>query len=70
VLESFLPFTSFPLRIELDFERNTTYLSGFSSGRNIHFVENRPIDVLKRHVHLLEKKAIVRSSGVCHIFPY
>jgi hypothetical protein len=33
------------MRIELAFERNTAYLSAFSSGRNIKFMKNSRIQM-------------------------
>jgi hypothetical protein len=39
--------------IELPFERNTTYLSGYSSVRNITFVQNTSIQLNGEALHLL-----------------
>jgi hypothetical protein len=56
------------MRIELTFERNAAYMSGFSSGRNIHFVQNSPIHENGRNTISLGKKNIyVRCRRVYHI---
>jgi hypothetical protein len=40
VLDAGVPCTLFPMIIEFPFERKTACLSGFSSVRNISFVQN------------------------------
>jgi hypothetical protein len=56
--------------IQLPFERNTAYLSGFSSVRNITFVENSSIEVNERTtVSLLRKPSMLEEGGANTMFP-
>jgi hypothetical protein len=49
----------FPVRIELTFERNTAYLSGFQCVSNISFVQNSSIQMKGRStVYLVRKPSI------------
>jgi hypothetical protein len=48
----------FLMKTELVFERNIAYLSEISSGRNIHFVQNRPIQMNWRNTYISWKKTI------------
>jgi hypothetical protein len=56
------------MRIELAFERNTAYVSGISSERNIHLIENRPVWKNLRNICTSWKKTMyVRRRSVQHI---
>jgi hypothetical protein len=47
------------MRIELVFERNTACPSGFSMGRNAHFVSNRTFwHIVETHDISLKKKHV------------
>jgi hypothetical protein len=35
------------MTMDLFFERNPAYFSGFSSGENIHLIQNRPVQRIK-----------------------
>jgi hypothetical protein len=54
----------FPMRFELPFERNTAYLSGFLSVRNISFVQNSSIHVKGRSSVSWKKTTYVRSTMI------
>jgi hypothetical protein len=70
VLESCVPCTLFPSRIELDFEWNTEYILEFSSGRNIDFVHKRPIQMSWRNMCISLKKTIyIRRGETTTLFP-
>jgi hypothetical protein len=59
----------FPGRIELTFERNTAYLSGFASGRNI-FVQISFLQVKgKSTVSLVRKPSMLEAEGSSTLFP-
>jgi hypothetical protein len=53
----------FPYVIELPFEGNTVYLSGFSSVRNTTFVQNSPIQVNGRSTLFLGRKPSMLEAG-------
>jgi hypothetical protein len=53
------------MRIELPIERNTADLSGFSSGRNIHSVQNSSIQVTGRSTEYLGRKPSMLEPGRC-----
>jgi hypothetical protein len=56
------------MKIELPFERNTAYISGFSSGRNIHFLQKSTIQFTWGNTVSLGKKTIyVRSRSIRNI---
>jgi hypothetical protein len=60
----------FPLRIELPFERNIAYLSGFSNVKNITFVQNSSIQMNGRSSVSHGRKPSVLESGWSYIlFP-
>jgi hypothetical protein len=59
----------FPVRMELLFEMNTVFPSGFSRARNTHFVPKRPIQLSWRNTCISQKKSIyVRRCRIQHIF--
>jgi hypothetical protein len=53
------------MRIEVPFDRNTAYLSDFSRGRNITFVQNGSIKVNGRRTFCLIRKKSISDAGVC-----
>jgi hypothetical protein len=58
------------MRIELPFERNTPYFSGFESVRNITFVENSSIQVNGRStVSFGRKSSMLEARGASTLFP-
>jgi hypothetical protein len=58
------------MRIELPFERNTAYHSGFSSVRNINFVQNISIQVKGRSTESLGKRPCkLEAGGSSTLFP-
>jgi hypothetical protein len=60
----------FPRRIELPFERNTDYLSGFSSVRNSSLVEKGSIQVNGRStVYVGRKPSRLEAGGSGTLFP-
>jgi hypothetical protein len=56
--------------IELAYEKNTAYFSGFSSGRNIHLLQNISIQVTWRTtISLGRKPSILEAEVSCTLFP-
>jgi hypothetical protein len=56
--------------IELAFERNTAYLSGFSIVRNITFVQNSSIEVKGRsNISFVRKSYMLKVLGSSTLFP-
>jgi hypothetical protein len=59
------------MRIELLFERNTAYPSGFSSVRNITFVQSSSIKVKGRSTaDLVRKPLILEAEGFNKLSPF
>jgi hypothetical protein len=58
------------VRTELVFEINTVCPSVFSRGRNTHFVPNRPIHLMNKHMYLSKEKHLHRKvEHVANYFP-
>jgi hypothetical protein len=71
VLESAACKLSSPERIELVYERNTSWKSQFSSWRKAHLVPNRPTELSWRKTGISQKKTIsVRSIGFSNIVAF
>jgi hypothetical protein len=70
MLESGGFITLFPFENVVSFERNTAYLPGFSSVRNITFVQKSSIQVNGRNTESLGRKTFLLEAGVSStLFP-
>jgi hypothetical protein len=70
VLEAGVLACCFPIIIEFPFKSNVAYLSGFSSMRNIIFVQNSSILVKgRRIVSLGRKPSMFQARRSCILYP-
>jgi hypothetical protein len=69
VWEAGWTITFFPMRIELPFEGNTVYVSGFSSVRNINTVQKSSVQMYgKTNISLVRYSSMLESGGLAHCF--